>query len=219
MPSRGRGPPSSAIMTGSHRILTYASTSPSSTSRRCTRTSRPHQPTASCHKLNRPTLVRQTTKRAGFNENGPRSIRPDSRRPPPPIGGCPPRPSSFAAGAGPRPCSAWSRQTTTVKNDGSCSRRPDTATEDLLTPTPRAHTVSPRCGAHGGHSRKGGAMRRRIAVVTVSAMTLLGLIAIGGPAQAKVPGPNGQIVFSRFNPDTENADIFVANPDGTHAHE
>src|SRR5512132_1246449 len=62
-------------------------------------------------------------------------------------------------------------------------------------------------------------MRRRIAVVTVSAMTLLGLIAIGGPAQAKVPGPNGQIVFSRFNPDTENADIFVANPDGTHAHE
>src|SRR4030095_6097998 len=51
------------------------------------------------------------------------------------------------------------------------------------------------------------------------AMTLLGLVAIGGPAQAKVPGPNGQIVFSRFNPDTETADIFVANPEGTHPHE
>jgi hypothetical protein len=62
-------------------------------------------------------------------------------------------------------------------------------------------------------------MRRLIAVVSVLAMTLLGLVAIGGPAQAKVPGPNGQIVFSRFNPDTETADIFVANPDGTHTHE
>jgi hypothetical protein len=49
------------------------------------------------------------------------------------------------------------RQTITVKNDGSCSHRPDTATEDLLTLTPRAHTVSPRCGAHGGHSRERGA--------------------------------------------------------------
>src|SRR5205814_1685166 len=28
-------------------------------------------------------------------------------------------------------CSAWSRQTTTVKNDASCSRRPDTATRNL----------------------------------------------------------------------------------------
>jgi hypothetical protein len=62
-------------------------------------------------------------------------------------------------------------------------------------------------------------VRRLIVLVSVAAMTLLGLVAIGGSALAKSPGPNGQIVFSRFNPDTGNADIFVANPDGTHAHE
>jgi hypothetical protein len=33
-------------------------------------------------------------------------------------------------------CSAWSRQTITVKNDGSCSRRPDTATRNLVRAIP-----------------------------------------------------------------------------------
>ena len=28
-------------------------------------------------------------------------------------------------------CSAWSRHTTTVKNDASCSLRPDTATRNM----------------------------------------------------------------------------------------
>jgi hypothetical protein len=52
---------------------------------------------------------------------------------------------------------AWSRQTITVKNDASCSRRADTATENLLTPNTKRHTVGPRCRAHGGHGREGGA--------------------------------------------------------------
>jgi hypothetical protein len=33
-------------------------------------------------------------------------------------------------------CSAWSRQTTTVKNDASCSRRPDTATRNMARAIP-----------------------------------------------------------------------------------
>ena len=35
-----------------------------------------------------------------------------------------------------------------------------------------------------------------ITVIAVSAITFLGLAANTGPVQAKVPGPNGQIVFS-----------------------
>ena len=33
-------------------------------------------------------------------------------------------------------CSAWSRQTITVKNDGSCSRRPYTATRNMARAMP-----------------------------------------------------------------------------------
>src|SRR5215216_3828632 len=33
-------------------------------------------------------------------------------------------------------CSAWSRHTTTVKNDASCSRRPDTATRNIALAMP-----------------------------------------------------------------------------------
>ena len=33
-------------------------------------------------------------------------------------------------------CSAWSRQTMTVKNDASCSRRPDTATRNMARAMP-----------------------------------------------------------------------------------
>ena len=35
------------------------------------------------------------------------------------------------------------------------------------------------------------------------------------PAQAKVPGPNGQIAFSRYVQD-DNTVTYTANPDGTH---
>jgi TolB protein len=40
-------------------------------------------------------------------------------------------------------------------------------------------------------------MKRRIGLVTVVGMTLLGLVAVGGPAQAVVPGTNGRILFAR----------------------
>ena len=59
-------------------------------------------------------------------------------------------------------------------------------------------------------------MRRLIALVTVSAMTLLGLVSVGGPAQAKAPGPNGQIVFAKFDPAVDDLTSFTINPDGTH---
>lgn len=58
-------------------------------------------------------------------------------------------------------------------------------------------------------------MRRLITLVTVFAATLLGGAAATVPAQAKVPGPNGQIVFGRFNPGLGDFQIFTANPDGT----
>jgi Phage integrase family len=38
-------------------------------------------------------------------------------------------------------CSAWSRHTSTVKNDASCSRRPDTATRKLALAGARIHVV------------------------------------------------------------------------------
>jgi Tol biopolymer transport system component len=58
-------------------------------------------------------------------------------------------------------------------------------------------------------------MGRLITLVTVFAATLLGVVAATVPAQAKVPGPNGQIVFGRFNPGLGDFQIFTTNPDGT----
>lgn len=58
-------------------------------------------------------------------------------------------------------------------------------------------------------------MRRLITLVTIFAGALLGLAAAGVPAQAKVPGPNGQIVFGRFNASLGDFQVFTANPDGT----
>lgn len=50
----------------------------------------------------------------------------------------------------------------------------------------------------------------------MSALILLDLVALMGPSQAKVLGPNGQIVFGRFDPAIGDDDIYVINPDGTH---
>jgi Tol biopolymer transport system component len=50
----------------------------------------------------------------------------------------------------------------------------------------------------------------------VSTLILLDLVAVMAPSQAKVPGPNGQIVFGRFDPAIGDDDIYVTNPDGTH---
>jgi Tol biopolymer transport system component len=56
--------------------------------------------------------------------------------------------------------------------------------------------------------------------VLAAALTTLGLAGISGPAQAKAPGPNGQIVFSRsLSSTTENFAVVTVNPDGTHVRE
>ena len=44
---------------------------------------------------------------------------------------------------------------------------------------------------------------------------LLVSAAAAVPAQAKVPAPNSQIVFGRFNTGLSDFQIFTANPDGT----
>jgi Tol biopolymer transport system component len=62
-------------------------------------------------------------------------------------------------------------------------------------------------------------MKRPVAFVTVSGMMLLGLVAATAPAQAKVPGSNGQIVFTRYDPAIDDTHVLTANPDGTHEHQ
>ena len=57
---------------------------------------------------------------------------------------------------------------------------------------------------------------RLIVLATVSAMTFLGLLAATGSAYGKVPGPNGQIAFSRFDPSLGDTVTYVVDPDGTH---
>jgi TolB protein len=59
-------------------------------------------------------------------------------------------------------------------------------------------------------------MKRLIALMTVAGMTLVGLVAVGGPTQANVSGPNGQILFTRYDPTIEDDHVFTANPDGSH---
>ncbi len=56
-------------------------------------------------------------------------------------------------------------------------------------------------------------MRRLIALVTVSTMTLLGLVAVGGPANAAFPGKNGRIAFSTDF--SRPPQIYTTRPDGT----
>ena len=72
------------------------------------------------------------------------------------------------------------------------------ATDPRITRSPRASKVT--------------TLPRLIALVTLSATTVMGLVGVTGPAQAKVPGPNGQIVFSRFNGDTGSADALRGQP-------
>jgi hypothetical protein len=58
-----------------------------------------------------------------------------------------------------------------------------------------------------------------IAPVIVVATMLLGLGGATGPANAKVPGPNGRIVFERFDPTLRDTVPYTVNPDGSHAQE
>jgi Tol biopolymer transport system component len=56
-----------------------------------------------------------------------------------------------------------------------------------------------------------------MALVTVAtAMVLLVPIVVTGPVQAKVPGPNGQIVFLRHDSESDTNNIYLVNPDGDH---
>lgn len=61
-------------------------------------------------------------------------------------------------------------------------------------------------------------MKRPIVLVTIAAAMLL-VPVVSGPVQAKVPGPNGQIAFTRAVAGSEDNETFVANPDGTHMHQ
>jgi Tol biopolymer transport system component len=56
---------------------------------------------------------------------------------------------------------------------------------------------------------------RRLVVLVIAGVTTLGLIAVGGPAKAKVFGPNGRIVFLQADPSTGNLAVYLVNPDGT----
>ena len=68
----------------------------------------------------------------------------------------------------------------------------------------------------GNYVREEIAMRRLIAFVTAAGMTVLGLVATTGPAQAKGSGPNGRIVFLRPAPAIGDTVPYTVNPDGSH---
>lgn len=63
-------------------------------------------------------------------------------------------------------------------------------------------------------------MRRLVRLVMsvglVMSLAVLGLVGMPGPAHATFSGTNGRIAFVRVNPDTEEGNIFAANPDGSH---
>jgi Tol biopolymer transport system component len=62
------------------------------------------------------------------------------------------------------------------------------------------------------------AVKRQITLVLVAATTLLAPIGVTGPAVAKVPGPNGQILFGRYSPALDESVLYTVNPDGSHLH-
>jgi dipeptidyl aminopeptidase/acylaminoacyl peptidase len=59
-------------------------------------------------------------------------------------------------------------------------------------------------------------VKRPLVVVGVVATMFFAPIAVGTPAQAKVRGPNGQIVFVRTDFSTGSQAIYFVNPDGSH---
>lgn len=71
--------------------------------------------------------------------------------------------------------------------------------------------ASSEMGADAGEERS--AMRRLAALLVVAAITALGLLVIGGPAQATFPAQNGLIAFAG---DTgSGAEIYTMRADGT----
>ena len=61
-------------------------------------------------------------------------------------------------------------------------------------------------------------VKRLIVLATVLATGLLSLVGVTGTAQAKAPGPNGQISFTRQDPTCgrDCSSTFTVNPDGSH---
>lgn len=60
---------------------------------------------------------------------------------------------------------------------------------------------------------------RRWFVLMVMVTASLGWIGLVAPAQAKAPGPNGQILFVRDTRTCEGCHLTTVNPDGTHGQE
>lgn len=52
--------------------------------------------------------------------------------------------------------------------------------------------------------------------MVLAVLTMSVLVGVGGPARAKVPGPNGQILFGRFDPAFGDTLLYTVNPDGSH---
>ena len=59
-------------------------------------------------------------------------------------------------------------------------------------------------------------MKRWSQICAMATTMMLVFLAIGGPAHGKTPGPNGRIVFARFDPALGHTAIYTANPDGSH---
>lgn len=56
------------------------------------------------------------------------------------------------------------------------------------------------------------------AVVAVTASAALATAALATQARAKVPGPNGEILFTRFDPNVGDGVLYTINPDGSGLH-
>jgi Tol biopolymer transport system component len=62
-------------------------------------------------------------------------------------------------------------------------------------------------------------MQRFLTIALVSVTAVLGLSSVQAPLQAKAPGPNGRIAFTRQDPTCNHHEcqaIFTVNPDGSH---
>jgi Tol biopolymer transport system component len=53
-------------------------------------------------------------------------------------------------------------------------------------------------------------------ILAIAASAALVVTALAAPAGAKVPGPNGEILFGRFSPALGDTVLYTVNPDGTH---
>lgn len=73
---------------------------------------------------------------------------------------------------------------------------------------------SSEMGADAGEERS--AMRRLAALVVAAAITSLGLLVSGGPAQATFPARNGLIAFQADKGSGGDGEIYTIKADGTH---